>query len=416
MLMARHPDDNLMAFPRPSITPLCPSPTSSSPPGPCLMGATTSAAALLAVQAVPKVPQQPMSGTARTPTSDGAAADQQRNPHLNAAPHPGTAPTESVDSGADGTGTVSAAVTFGRYAEAKHALPGRLQARAVLAEADRLFPTQTALRNLACISVLVRVLLGGAPDAVAAVTAHRALLQRFTDADPVAQTEALAAVAGVLTARPELVRKTEQILKYTTIFGLSDTATSYFWDHLARVPSMPPAPRRVMYPTCCLCLLGADWYLQSDVVPIPVFRQLFDDDIIEEPAFLLWDAANYQSDCGPAPTPAPVAVDVRRRAARFVSWLRTAEEEEDSDDDDDETEIAFQTATSDVEPTAIAVELNIAATDIAEHRRPLRRCGKDKKVSFCDDPEIFIVPGPKDESRYGSWAADGIRERIGPPW
>ena len=394
------PDDSIMGLqPLPSIDDVSLPPRLSPTSRPCPIAEATAAAAataaLLVVHTAIEPPLQPMSGAARAraspaPTTAGAGP---RDDKLKAAtnfiapPWGNTAPTDfaAADAGgaaADAGGAVAAAAAFCRYAEAKHALPGRLQARKVLVEADRLFPANKPVRNVACIAVLVRVLLGGAPDAVAGVTAHRALLQRFTDADPAAQAEALAAVAALLTARPELAVKTECMLK-----------------------------------------------------------RMFDEDIVEEPAFLLWDDAS----CGLDPTTSPVAVDVRRRAARFVSWLRTAEEEEDSDDDEEDPEDDDDVgigdacgmpnggldpaarAESDVDDgggdgdgdggqmggPAVGSECGVAATADAVHRPPLRRCGK--KVSFCDDTEIFIVPGPKDESRYGSWAADGIRERIRPP-
>lgn len=395
MLMARvtrlPPDDSMMGLQPRDVSPR-PSPT----PRPCpIAGATAvAAAALLAVHTAIEPPRQPLFGAAPArpspgPTTAGAGPAVGRDEPDNAVPNfiaplplCDTAPTDfaAADGGgatADAGGTVAAAAAFCRYAEAKHALPGRLQARAVLVEADRLFPANKPARNVACIAVLVRVLLGGAPDAVAGVTTHRALLQRFTDADPAAQAEALAAVAALLTARPALVSKTVHILK-----------------------------------------------------------RMFDEDIVEEPAFLLWD----DSSCGPDPTTSPVAVDVRRHTARFVSWLRTAEEEEDSDDDEDDdvgigdpcgmpnnnggfdpaaranSNVDDGDADSDGDGgqmggPAVGSECDVAATGIAMQRPG--RCGK--KVSFCDDTEIFIVPGPKEESRYGSWAADGIRERIRPP-
>ncbi|WAR20256.1 IF5-like protein [Mya arenaria] len=68
-----------------------------------------------------------------------------------------------------------------------------------------------------------------------------------------------------------------------------------------------------------------------------IFKELYDNDILEEEVLIDWNKKVSKKYVSKA-----VAQEIHDKATPFIKWLQEAEEEE-SDDDDDEVEVAFST-------------------------------------------------------------------------
>lgn len=71
-----------------------------------------------------------------------------------------------------------------------------------------------------------------------------------------------------------------------------------------------------------------------------ILKLLYDSDIVEEEAMLMWAGEQGRSEefTPPALNDEQVSA-LRAKATPFVTWLEEADEEEDDDDDDDDEEV-----------------------------------------------------------------------------
>lgn len=284
----------------------------------------------------------------------------------------------------------------------------QLPAKHVIAEADRILGG--AEERGRGTGVLVRSLLGHAScsDPIATVKSHIALLQRFTVDDTEAQGSALTAVEEVISQRPELLCKTPRL-----------------------------------------------------------FKALYDSEIVDETVFLEWEG-DYRHQSA-AIVGDEIAESVRTSVRCFLDWLRNAESEsDDSDDSDDDDESDDDVEEIDMPSTNVSNFTDDEEDDIccfrptlvwdpcdvnntqdsisddgvgsddsldegsarnslspATNRNDSGICGSvppaeslffsfctprpGSRVSFSEKVTVHTVP---DEPRWGSWAADGLRERM----
>ena len=64
-----------------------------------------------------------------------------------------------------------------------------------------------------------------------------------------------------------------------------------------------------------------------------IFSTLYNEEIIEEETFMDWGAKASKKY-----VEKDISKDLRKRAAKFLEWLETAESESEEDDDDDDEE------------------------------------------------------------------------------
>lgn len=67
-----------------------------------------------------------------------------------------------------------------------------------------------------------------------------------------------------------------------------------------------------------------------------ILKHLYDSDIVEEEAMLMWAGEQGRSEFTPSALSDEQVALLRAKATPFVTWLEEADEEGDDDDDDDE--------------------------------------------------------------------------------
>ena len=73
-----------------------------------------------------------------------------------------------------------------------------------------------------------------------------------------------------------------------------------------------------------------------------ILKHLYDSDIVEEEAMLMWAGEQGRSEefTAPSLTDDQVAA-LRKKATPFVTWLEEADEEDGDDEDGEEVKIVF---------------------------------------------------------------------------
>ncbi|CAM9394350.1 unnamed protein product [Choristocarpus tenellus] len=67
-----------------------------------------------------------------------------------------------------------------------------------------------------------------------------------------------------------------------------------------------------------------------------ILKHLYDADIVEEEALLMWAGEGERSEYTPASLSDKQVKELKEKAEPFITWLEEADEEEEDDDDDDE--------------------------------------------------------------------------------